>query len=355
MTCLDPERLVELLDRGGLDAVSTEEQAHLQGCDTCLDSWATVAAAGEVLTEARPRQAGRVSRLVPLLAAAAILCTIVGIIAAGKIAPSVKPPVQDPLTLFLQGTPEEAEGARATLMKSGRSALPGLVAARPKWKGSARFSELQNLIWTIKRDAAQDPAADSILNKLETLKIDLQFENTEVVYVLAFVRSLSGLNVVLDPKIDAGTVDFLSLKNSTVRSVLETLCAVKDLDFDVKYGVVFLSKPLRLWSTDPALGLPAANLWRTEAAGSGKSAVGDKLRSVRLTMDAQTSPLSAIAKFIQEISSVKVVASPGIADTQIGLKVEDVPLDHAIELLTLPYGWDARIDDGSVLLFNPKQ
>jgi len=352
MSCLAPERFVDLLDRGGLDAVSAEEEAHVQECETCRDRWATIAAAGEVLTEARPMRVGRVFRLVPLLAAAAILLTIVGIISANKIAPPVKSPMTDPLTLFLQGTPDEAKSARAALLKAGRSALPGLVAVRPKWKGSARLPELQNLIWAIKRDAAQDPAAASLLDKLDTVKIDLQFEKTEVVYVLAFIRSLSGQNLVLDPRIDAGTVDFLSLKDSTVRSVLEILCAVKELDFDVKYGVVFLSKPTRLWSTDHAVGLPAANLWRTRNEGA---AVGDKLRSVRLTVDIQNSPMSAIAGYIQEISSVKVVASPGIADIQIVMKVQDLPLDHAIELLTLPYGWDARIDDGSVVLFDPKQ
>jgi hypothetical protein len=355
MNCLAPERFVDLLDLGGLDAVSSEEQAHLQECDACRDSWATVAAVGEVLTEARPRRVGRVVRLVPLLAAAAILFTIVGIIALGKIAPPARTPIQDPVTLFLRGTPEEAKGARAALLKAGKGALPGLVAVRPKWKGSARFPDLQNLIWAIKRDAAQDPAATLLWNKLETLRIDLQCEKMSFVDSLAFIRSFSQLNLVLDPTIDAGMVELLSLRNSTLRSALETLCSVKDLDFDVKYGVVFLSRPLRLWSTDPAIGLPAVNFWRRGTAGSGEVALGDKLRSVRLTLDAETSPLSAIAQFIQEISSVKVVASPGIADTPIGLKVEDLPLDHALELLTLPFGWDARIADGSVVLFDPKQ
>lgn len=355
MSCLAPERFVELLDRGGLDAVSTEEQAHLQECGPCRDSWATVAAAGEVLTEARPRQIGRMVRLVPLLAAAAVLLTIVGIIVAGRTAPPVKKAMQDPLTQFLQGTPEEAEGARAALLKAGKGALPGLVAVRPKLKSSSRFPDLQNLIWAIKQDTAQDPAATSLLRKLETIKIDLQFENTSFADVLNFIRSFAGVNLIQDPAVDAGMVDVLNLKNATLRSTLETLCAVRDLDFDVKYGVVFLSKPLRLWSTDPAFGLPAANLWRTEAADSGRAAVVDKLRSSRLTVDIQNSPLSAIAQYMQEISSVKVVPSPGIADAQLWLKVQDVPLEHAIELLTLPYGWDARIDNGSVVLFDPKQ
>jgi type II secretory pathway component HofQ len=108
---------------------------------------------------------------------------------------------------------------------------------------------------------------------------------------------------------------------------------------------------MRLWSTDPAVGLPAANLWRTRTPDS---VIGDKLRSFRLTIDIQNSPMSAVAQYLQEISSLKVVASPGIADALITLKIQDLSLDHAIELLTLPYGWDARIEDGTVVIFDPK-
>jgi hypothetical protein len=350
-----PERFVDLLDRGGLDAVSTEEQAHLQECDACRDNWATVAAAGEVLTEARPKQEGRVVRMVPLIAAAAILLTIVGVIVAHKGAPAETKLKQDPLTLFLQGTSEESKGARAALLKAGRGALPGLVAARPKLKGSARFQELQNLIWAIKRDAAQDAAASAILNKLETIKMDLQFEQSRLDDILAFMRNLSGQNLVLDPTVDGGMVDLLSLKDATLRSVLETVCAVKDLDFDVKYGVTFLSRPMRLWSTDPALGLPAANLWKSGPAASGDAVLGNKLRSVRVTLDMENAPLSAVAQFLREISALPIAPSPGIAENKITLKFEGLPMEHALELMTLPFGWDVRIDDGSVVLFAPKK
>jgi hypothetical protein len=70
------------------------------------------------------------------------------------------------------------------------------------------------------------------------------------------MRDFSTLNLVRDPTVDGGTIDLLSVKDTTIRSVLEILCAVRDLDFDVRYGVVFISTPLRLWSTDPAIALP---------------------------------------------------------------------------------------------------
>src|SRR6185295_3434335 len=91
MSCLAEERFVELLDQGGLDATKPEEQAHLERCESCRDSWATIAAAGEVLVEARPRSASRESRLIPMIAAAAMLLTIIGVVALKKIPSTTKP------------------------------------------------------------------------------------------------------------------------------------------------------------------------------------------------------------------------------------------------------------------------
>jgi len=354
MSCLAEERFVELLDQGGLDATKPEEQAHLETCESCRDSWATIAAAGEVLVEARPRSASRASRLIPMIAAAAMLLTIIGVVALKKI-PSTTKPMQDPLAMFLEGNPEESRRGAEALKKSGRKSLPGLVAARPKLKGSARFQALQDLIWDIKlAAAAQDPAESAIFRKLETMKIDLAFENTRVEDILAFVRDFSGLNLVLDPTVDAGIVDKYSVKDFSLRASLEVLCAVKELDFDLRYGVVFFSRPLRLWSTDPAVGLPASNEWTKQILSPPDAGIPEKLRLVRITIDMQNSPYSAIADYLKEITGVTFKVGKGISETPVTLKVQDLYLRQALELLTLPYGREIRIEEGSVLIYDPK-
>ena len=55
MNCLADERFIEILDRGGLDATRPDERVHLESCDGCRDSWASVAAAADVLAESRPK------------------------------------------------------------------------------------------------------------------------------------------------------------------------------------------------------------------------------------------------------------------------------------------------------------
>jgi hypothetical protein len=356
MNCLAEERFVELLDRGGLEATQPEERAHLDTCETCRDCWATIAAAGEILTDARPRTVTRATRMIPSAAAAAMLLAIIGVILVPKTPAPITKAVQDPLVLFQEGTPEEAKGARLALLKSGRKALPALAAARPKLKGSARFQALQDLIWDIKVAAsAQDPADLAIFRKLETMKIDLAFENTKLEDIVAFVRSFSGLNLVVDPTVEGGIVDTFSIKDSSLRTALEVLSSVKGLEFDLRYGVLFFATPMRLWSTDPGVGLPTANHWTKQTLAPGDVEASDKLRSIRITVDMQTSPLSAIAAYLTEISALKFKVADAIPEGLMTLKVQDLVLPHALELLTLPYGCDVKIEGGAVVFFDPKK
>jgi hypothetical protein len=356
MNCLAEERFVELLDCGGLEATKPEERAHLRTCETCRDSWATVTAAGEILSEAGPRTVVRPTRMIPLAAAAAMLLAIITIILLRETPPPVPKPVQDPLILFQEGTPEEAQGAREALLKRGRKSLPGLVAARLKLKGSARFQALQDLIWEIKVSAsAQDPADRALFRKAETMKIDLAFENTKLEDIVAFIRSFSGVNLVVDSTVEGGIVDTYSIKDSSLRTALEVLTSVKGLEFDVRYGVLFITTPMRLWSTDPGVGLPESNYWTKQTLAPGDVAIGDKLRSVRITIDMTTSPLKAIAEYLAEISALKFRVDAAMPEGDRSLKVQDLVLPHLLELLTLPNGFDVKIEGGIVVFFDPRK
>ena len=356
MNCLEDERLVELLDLGGLGATRPEERAHLETCDTCRDTWASVAVAGELLTAARPKALARFSRMVPFTAAAAALLAIFGVILLRRTPLPISLPVRDPLVLFTEGTPAESQGARQALLERGRKALPGLVAARPKLKGSARFQALQDLIWDIKAGAAaQDPADLAIFRKLETMKIDLAFENTKLEDILQFVRDFSGVNMILDPHVNDGVVDRFHVQNASLRTSLEIACAVKDLDFDLRYGVLYFDEPLRLWSTDPKVGTPPASSWAKPSLTLEESEVAQKLRAIPVTFDAQNVSLRSAAEFLLETTAVKITVDPAVPEGAITTKFQHLSLAHVLELLTLPYGWDFRIEGTGVVIFVPKK
>jgi hypothetical protein len=355
MSCLAEERLIELLDEGGLQRTRPDERAHLESCESCRESWGAVAAAAELLSEARPRASGRAARWIPLAAAAAMLLAILAVIAQKKTPGPIKEASKDPVTLFIEGTPDEMRRAYEVLLKQGRPALLSLAAARPRLKGSAREKLFLDLLWAVKLGAVrQDADSKKILDGLEAVKIDLSFENTRIVDVLGFIRDFSKLDVVLDPSLDAGIVEKYRVQDQNLRYALEILCAVKDLEFDVKYGVLFISTPMRIWSTDPGVGLPNANEWTRRKPTAPNPELESKVESTRLTVDMQNAPLSSISGYISEITGLKMKLEE-IPDEPLSLAVQDLSLKHVLELLSLPYGRDVRFDNGSIVLFIPKK
>jgi hypothetical protein len=183
------------------------------------------------------------------------------------------------------------------------------------------------------------------------MKIDLAFDNTRLEDIAVFICDFSGLNIVIDPTLDMGIVETFRVKGETLRSTVDILCAVKELDYDFRYGVLFFSKPLRIWSTDPKIGLPAANRW---ALQPDNSPTADKLRRIRVTVDMQNSPMSAICDYLREIAGLAFRPELPLDIEPITLKVQDLPLTHLLELLTLPYGRDARIEEQGVVIFKTR-
>lgn len=347
MSCLAEERFVEILDRGGLDATRPDERTHLDQCDACRESWASVAAAGELLSSARPKAVAK-GRLFPVLVAAAMLLTIVGVIAVRSIPSPVVSP-KDPVVLLLEGNPEEVRTAREAFLKQGRKAIPLLVAARPKFKGSARLQTLQDLIFDLKRASIQDdPDKVAVFLKLASMKVNLEFSATPMKDVVAFIRDFTSLNMILDPGIDTAMLQTLTVKDITLKDALDLIGTVMELDYDFRYGVLFFTTPMRLWSTEKGVGLPTANGWTRQVLAGRDAEARDKLPLIRVTLDMQGAPLSAIGSSLSEICGIPVAVPPALGDAPVDLKVTDVRLSHVLELLTLPQGRDVRIQDGAV-------
>ncbi|RPH48866.1 MAG: hypothetical protein EHM91_03735 [Planctomycetota bacterium] len=140
-----------------------------------------------------------------------------------------------------------------------------------------------------------------------------------------------------------------------MKTVLEVLCVLEDLDFDVRYGVVFLSTPMRLWSTDPAVGLAAPNQWETQILAGEDATIGPKLRSIRVTLDMQDVPLGSMLGYINEISGIKFTADATLSDRRISMKASDLPLALMLKLLSLQNGGDVRIAAGAVHIVPRRQ
>ena len=97
-------------------------------------------------------------------------------------------------------------------------------------------------------DAESDPDILAINRKLDTMKIDLAFENTKLEDILSFIRDFSGLNIILDAavrdKVDPDKPVTFKVKDLVLKNVLKLLLSQFGLDFHItEEKVVLLTDP----------------------------------------------------------------------------------------------------------------
>ena len=97
-------------------------------------------------------------------------------------------------------------------------------------------------------DAEADPDILAINRKLDTMKIDLAFENTKLEDILAFIRDFSGLNILLDAavrdKVDPEKPVTFKVKDLVLKNVLKLLLSQFGLDYHItEEKVVLLTDP----------------------------------------------------------------------------------------------------------------
>lgn len=94
----------------------------------------------------------------------------------------------------------------------------------------------------------EDPDILAIERKLDTMKIDLAFEDTKLQDILDFIRDFSGLNIHIDGAVLANidpnkTLNF-KLKDATLRNVLKLLLSQVNLDYRItEEKVVLITDP----------------------------------------------------------------------------------------------------------------
>jgi len=93
-----------------------------------------------------------------------------------------------------------------------------------------------------------DPDILAINRKLDTMKIDLAFENTKLEDILAFIRDFSGLNILLDAavrdKVDPDKPVTFKVKDLVLKNVLKLLLSQFNLDYHItEEKVVLLTDP----------------------------------------------------------------------------------------------------------------
>ena len=67
-------------------------------------------------------------------------------------------------------------------------------------------------------------------------------------------------------------------------------------------------------------------------------------------MDMQNAPLSTVLEYFSELFGQKFQADAALSEQPISVKISDLRLSSLRQLLTLPAGWDARIENGMMIV-----
>jgi hypothetical protein len=206
----------------------------------------------------------------------------------------------------------------------------------------------------------EDPDSLAIHRKLDTMKVDLAFENTKLEDILGFVRDFSGLNLILDAevrdRVDPDKTVTFKVRDLSVGQTLNQLLTPLGLDYVVTDdNVVLLTNkaPRELVSMRRPKGIQAM----TGDTSEEDQTIKNKLQDIRMNIDMQNAPLTAVVDYIHEASGLNIHIS-GIENPdaeQVTLKAHDIPVDGALRLLLNSRNKDYRIRDGVVLISTQEQ
>lgn len=153
---------------------------------------------------------------------------------------------------LLEGSESESRNARQELKDRGPQVLPALLMARPQARSKGKWDALHDLIHEIKWPPAEDPERNEILDRLARWPVTIALQDASTATLVGLLGGLSGINMCFGVPEEAVKArrDFRK-EDTPLRRVLDEVLAADGLDYDVRYGVVFIGAPEQLWPAPP--------------------------------------------------------------------------------------------------------
>lgn len=190
---------------------------------------------------------------------------------------------------------------------------------------------------------AQDDDPDKALAKrLESTPVSLNFDQTPLADVAAFLRDLSGVAVVVAPGVDAEQPITAKLEGVSLKDALKLIASSgKDLQARAWCGV--------LWFGPKGQRLPAM----PEVPAEGKLAE-------KVTLNFNETALDEVLGFLQDVSGLKITLTPAaqakLKGATVTLAVRDMPALRALTLIGALHRLSCKVEgDEATLDLDPQQ
>jgi hypothetical protein len=328
--------------------------SHVHDCPDCGGRRKEIERELDLLRRAEARVAppaasSRGWRRLPVALAAGLTLALLTWILARPGAPPAVPAQEDVVARFLEGSPEESERAHRELLAQGPAALPKVVEARRKKPDARRADALSALIFELKRRESGD-RGKAVYEKLDQIRITVDMQNAPLTAVMDYLAEITELPVSIDPRLSVEEVD-LKVADTSGRHTLDLLTRLTNAEWGFRWGRLYLAPAERLWG--PA-ALPLANRWRAQEVGAAGQATVRALQTLKMDLAFENTPIADILGFVRDFSKLNIVLEK-IGDPEpVTFKGRNAVLGEVLEMITLPQGLDARIEEGTLVIYPRK-
>jgi hypothetical protein len=344
---------------------------HLGLCAECQETVERLRGERDLLRRADARLAvplpeRRHGALFLLALAAAALLAITGVVVLRRDPPPTatpaaetqeKPDLEKLVAQFRDGTDKESARARELLVDSAGSALPVLVESRISHPATLRPDAFSALLLELKQKVA-GPAAAPIFSRLKEARLTIDMKNVPLTEVLAYMADVSGLNLHADPDLEASKIAVtLKVGDTPLTQLFDLLSMLYTLEYDVRFGVVFVGKPHRLFdlpshrNSPKRSTIPNPSHWRKQELSKGGEAILKKLDQLKVDLSFNNTPLPDVIAFVRDFSEVNLILQGDYSAENVTITVKDRTAASVLELLLLPRGLDLRIEGNAVLIY----
>jgi FKBP-type peptidyl-prolyl cis-trans isomerase FkpA len=198
--------------------------------------------------------------------------------------------------------------------------------------------EALGIDWSVRPDAATRREVERVLRER---RLSCRFDQAPLEEALSFLRDVTGLEVVAAPRVDLTAPLSLVVRDESLASVVEQLCAAAGLDWTVRYQTLYLHPA----DQPPGSAAPVPVT---------RDSLPHPRMATQVSLAFEDQHLEDALDFLRDLTGLNVVLSRGAyAELRRGpradLRVREVRLHSALSLLTEQFGLTWRMDDDEVV------
>jgi type II secretory pathway component GspD/PulD (secretin) len=206
----------------------------------------------------------------------------------------------------------------------------------------------------VKREETKEEQARRLLKET---RVNVNFEDTSLRDAMNFFAQFAGVNVYLDPMLaqqfsENELLVTLRAEDITLGNAIELICLTKGINYDFRWGGVFVGHPDRLKVVtkrtlpEPADDLPA---WEKKLRRKLE-------QSITFSFDMAT--VDQALDFIRTLKGVNIVLTPEAmkkaATTALTQTVNEIRLADALALILRPYAFGMELKNEVLLVSIPE-